>query len=460
MPKPLFFCNPATIACAGNLPLAKWLMCFRCRKRSVKSGTLLYVILLLSIAFFSLSFRRSIVHDHDTSQTNQSIAMLSSQPISKTRPSIFLKCDSNQWKRPPKHTCASNSDFKTPYCNMESVVILIDNIKVSKGDEDVSDVLGRKEEAELPLYTKNTFLIERSLDMVGGFKRDRKDIFFLKNVLDAIQVQTYSSKCTVSIAGPVLLITRYEYCNLFHTMTDWFNTFFSLSNSSTRPTILFLDGHAKGSLDPVWEQVFGATRFIKSYPPGTRLCLEDATFVPAGYTSPLLTQFSFPTRCKRTMDAFLERFLGAYNVRETQMIPGTVTIVGRKPYLAHPRSNPNKTARVVTNLSDLASQINNSRVVYFETMTMKEQLKVIRETQILIANHGAALTHLLFLNDGASVIEYMGMGTSMFDALSSWRPSLNRVVLPHIRGETMSQHIISDTAREVNTILKITKVRT
>lgn len=327
-----------------------------------------------------------------------------------TTTSSYLQCPFNKPFPRPRHTCITNADVEISYCHMESVSILVDTVKVSEGNESVESVLGRRDEDELPVYTGNgTFFVDRPIRMDGSFSREKKKTFFLEEVLRATQVVTSSSTrdCTHNIPGPVLLITRYEYCNLFHTMTDWFNTFFALPNPAANATILFLDGHAKGALDSVWPHVFGPTHFIRGFPSGSRLCLTDATFVPAGYASPLWKRRrTFPfAACPDMMNAFLHRFLSAYGLHTTKRIPGKVTIVGRKPYLAHPRSKPDAIQRVVNNLSDLAARIDGSQIVFLEEMSIRQQLQLIRETDVLIANHGAALTHLLFLHDGATVIE-------------------------------------------------------
>jgi glycoprotein 2-beta-D-xylosyltransferase len=62
---------------------------------------------------------------------------------------------------------------------------------------------------------------------------------------------------------PTVLVTRYEYANMFHQMTDWYNTFvvttreglWTAAGATGGPRKLrfvFLDGHAKSSLDMAW----------------------------------------------------------------------------------------------------------------------------------------------------------------------------------------------------------------
>jgi hypothetical protein len=66
--------------------------------------------------------------------------------------------------------------------------------------------------------------------------------------------------CDAWIDEPVLLVTRYEYANLYHTLTDWYNVFQTLKifDLPVKETLIVLvDGHSKGLMDPVWPRMFG-----------------------------------------------------------------------------------------------------------------------------------------------------------------------------------------------------------
>lgn len=49
------------------------------------------------------------------------------------------------------------------------------------------------------------------------------------------------------VEEPTLLVTRFEYANLFHTITDWYSAYVSsrVTNLPNRPNVVFLDGHCK-----------------------------------------------------------------------------------------------------------------------------------------------------------------------------------------------------------------------
>ena len=53
--------------------------------------------------------------------------------------------------------------------------------------------------------------------------------------------------CLQWIDEPTLLLTRFEYANVFHTYTDWYSAYVSsrVTGLPTRPNVVFVDGHSK-----------------------------------------------------------------------------------------------------------------------------------------------------------------------------------------------------------------------
>jgi hypothetical protein len=47
------------------------------------------------------------------------------------------------------------------------------------------------------------------------------------------------------VEEPTLLVTRFEYANLFHTVTDWYSAYVSsrVTGLPNRPKLVFVDGH-------------------------------------------------------------------------------------------------------------------------------------------------------------------------------------------------------------------------
>lgn len=47
------------------------------------------------------------------------------------------------------------------------------------------------------------------------------------------------------VEEPTLLVTRFEYANLFHTITDWYSAYVAsrVTGLPYRPHVVFVDGH-------------------------------------------------------------------------------------------------------------------------------------------------------------------------------------------------------------------------
>jgi hypothetical protein len=101
---------------------------------------------------------------------------------------------------------------------------------------------------------------------------------------------------------------------------------------------------------------------------------------------------------------------------------------------------PNVTVKVVTLVND----------------TMRDQIAAIRQADVLLANHGAGLTHLLFLDQGAHVIE-LSCSHDFFVQLAQWHssgddsssPRLQHYCQDHVDGETISDHFWNNNVVQV-----------
>lgn len=47
------------------------------------------------------------------------------------------------------------------------------------------------------------------------------------------------------VEEPTLLVTRFEYANVFHTVTDWYSAYVAsrVTGLPHRPNLVFVDGH-------------------------------------------------------------------------------------------------------------------------------------------------------------------------------------------------------------------------
>eukprot|EP00934_Nitzschia_sp_Nitz4_P003531 Nitzschia sp. Nitz4//scaffold25_size161228//105373//108953//NITZ4_002443-RA/size161228-snap-gene-0.30-mRNA-1//-1//CDS//3329544625//3521//frame0 len=369
----------------------------------------------------------------------------------------------------PNHGCQVNPDTWIVYCAFEDFRIDPSKIQMTQGGEPLSQVMGRSEEVELPVYQNGAFSLSKRpvFDVPTEY---RIKMPYMDNVLNHLTYptskkpsQSHHSECVETWKGTTLLITRFEYVNLYHTMTDWWNTFSVLidpkvppqqgsttsthhwwfdfsSSTATMSTdhnlhlrevpqrVLFLDGHAQGNLDSVWTQLFGPTEYVMHVPSGG-LCLERAVLVPPGYVSTLFPNtLAYRIQCPlwQQTEAFVTHVLGAYHLTSTQPIPGRIVLIDRQPYVSHPRSNPEEIARGLTNFPTLVkrlqaiSGVTSVEVVRFETMSFEQQLRTIRQAQVLIGNHGAGLTHSLLMDRSASLIELNYNGPDFFSYICEW----------------------------------------
>lgn len=95
--------------------------------------------------------------------------------------------------------------------------------------------------------------------------------------------------------------------------------------------------------------------------------------------------------------------------------PGVVTVIDRRPpppFYVDGRAElagGGSTRRSISNLELLCQAISAHSpvtLVDFDGMSPADQLNTINATDVLIGQHGAGLTHLLFLRDNATLVEF------------------------------------------------------
>ncbi len=113
-------------------------------------------------------------------------------------------------------------------------------------------------------------------------------------------------------------------------------------------------------------------------------------------------------RFTEVVAAFRERFLPPIPSRDN------VTVLDRHPPPAFyidgsaEFQGGGSTRRSVSNLDRLVEHISRhstATLVAFEDTSPAEQLRIINQTDVLIGQHGAGLSHLLFLHDNAALVE-------------------------------------------------------
>ena len=88
----------------------------------------------------------------------------------------------------------------------------------------------------------------------------------MNDVLNSLQVMN-ELNCTRYFPDTTLFLQRYEYVNLYHTLTDWWNTWtayrYIRPDEVANVAVIFLDAHPAGNLDTVWTTLFGTSVHLR-----------------------------------------------------------------------------------------------------------------------------------------------------------------------------------------------------
>lgn len=356
------------------------------------------------------------------------------------------KCDAtfgNGWDEPTfscegpssSMSCYRNKVTMSTYCKATNIVIDNTKIRVSPGREAIKDVAGRAENDEFCKYYKGAFVVPgASCKGSVGRKEDACHIADMTKF-----VGSEGPECTKPSKKTAVIITRYEYCNLYHTMTDWYNTYAMLATHGLLNTneyeIVFFDGHSWGNLDSTWEVVFPpAFKYVKELPPNH--CYAKAIFVPCGYAGGVSLR-STKVSCPNHQNVvefgryFIEKYGTKWRLSGVRNVK-LVTLILRKDYLAHPRqlhgSSLRKTGRKLANSNEVVVALNKLEnvevtAIFLEDLTFKEQVELVAKTDVLIGVHGAGLTFAMLLPPEAIVIELVPRSHTNqphFSAMARW----------------------------------------
>jgi glycoprotein 2-beta-D-xylosyltransferase len=233
---------------------------------------------------------------------------------------------------------------------------------------------------------------------------------------------SYNASSNVeTIKETTIAVSRRDYVNIYHTMTDLYTVyllcrFFQRDPKSVR--ILFLDAHPKGNLDKFWSQLFHSFTRLGQLKNGSSLFYNELIWSQPQPQSEIDVQ-----RHRRTPPSFFSEFrqhiLQQFNINEEKnktLNCGSLNIffLVRHNYVAHPRNPSGSISRQLSNekqiLDDLKLKFSNKTNIkfsfnHFEELSIEEQLKIIVETDIFVGVHGAGLTHVLFLQLKRALIE-------------------------------------------------------
>ncbi|KAF0895976.1 hypothetical protein E2562_018116 [Oryza meyeriana var. granulata] len=155
--------------------------------------------------------------------------------------------------------CHHSETLRSSICEGGRVRLDPGLIAMSRGGEPLDQVMGRAEEEEVPKYEPGALQVEGAaakrtgplvepgfLDAyvpTGGI-----GMHTMRSLLDSAHVVPPGVlHCSKWVEEPTLLVTRFEYANLFHTITDWYSAYVSsrVTDLPERPNVVFVDGHCK-----------------------------------------------------------------------------------------------------------------------------------------------------------------------------------------------------------------------
>ncbi|XWS27780.1 hypothetical protein CRYUN_Cryun25bG0009900 [Craigia yunnanensis] len=365
--------------------------------------------------------------------------------------------------------CHYSGTLRSSICEAGKIRMDPEKIKMSRGGEKLEDVIGRGEEEELPEFEDGAFEVEGE----RGARLKRKKLVgkeFLDEFLPVGGVLRHTMRelvrsivvvgdndftCQEWVEEPTLLVTRYEYANLFHTVTDWYSAYVSsrVTGLPNRPHLVFVDGHCKTQLEKTWKALFSSLRYAKNL--SGPICFRHAIFSPLGYETPLFKGLTEKINChgasahdlwqspddQKTarLSEFGEMIRAAFAFpvnrhHADKAVSGhNVLFVRREDYLAHPRHKGKVESRlsneqeVFDSLQRWASNHLECKVTLvnglFAHMTMKEQVQAIQDPSVIIGAHGAGLTHIVSATPNTVILEIISsfFRRPHFQLIAQWK---------------------------------------
>ncbi|GJV16840.1 beta-(1,2)-xylosyltransferase [Tanacetum coccineum] len=403
--------------------------------------------------------------------------------------------------------CFFSETLRSSICEGGGIRMHPDKIKMSNGGEVLESVIGRGEDEELPQFEFGAFDIASGGGKVKKGGEKLADEAFLNEYLQNGAVSRHAMRDLVNsvklvgadqfecaegihdgevaylrigfggvvvqddtflfrllldsdpkwVEEPTLLITRYEYANLFHTVTDWYSAYVSsrVTGLPNRPQLVFVDGHCMTQLEETWKAVFSGLRYAKNF--SGPVCFRHAILSPLGYETAMFKGLSEDIDChgasahdlwqnpddKKTarISEFGEMIRAAFSLplhRPHQSSKSgsqthNVLFVRREDYLAHPRHGGKVQSRlsneqeVFDALKSWASSHTECRINLinglFAHMSMKEQVKAIQDASVIVGAHGAGLTHIVSASPDAEILEIVAseFRRPHFELIAQWK---------------------------------------
>jgi len=109
----------------------------------------------------------------------------------------------------------------------------------------------------------------------------------------------------------------------------------------------------------------------------------------------------------------------------------SLLLISRRDYVTHPRNPRAVVRRKIANERQLEAALRTRnpdfrvRSARLERLSVRQQLRLASSSDVLVAMHGAGLTHALFLPHRSAVVEILARrlaaGNRHFQAMARWR---------------------------------------
>jgi protein O-GlcNAc transferase len=225
-------------------------------------------------------------------------------------------------------------------------------------------------------------------------------------------------------ASHTILIKRESNNNLWHSLmeimsyTMTMDTLSMSTNERGEPLfsaedadtseVLLLDDGPEGPYFELWNLIvkrpIRRRSDLKTAEPS---CLTNLIVPLCGATNPMWLGDWTSIECteSKTFDVFIERVMDFYGISPVrdQASPLVLTFIDRKG------------TRKLEKQDELISALRNAypnitiNVVDFAAIDLREQIRIVANTDILAGVHGAGLTHLMWLPSGSAIVEIQPM---------------------------------------------------
>ena len=336
------------------------------------------------------------------------------------------------WHQTTKHFC---NGLMTVFQHDFAIVkgVIIDKafcLSATNGSELLEEVLNQPEDAEFYKFEMGCFQLPCSTRPSYFFNGKNHLNEWLYSMIT--QYSPKQSKEFVMELQFTIAVTRYEYANLYHCLTDWFNAFLVmkfLNHTSHDTNILLIDAHPQVHLDNVWNVIFNSSRKLSGL--HRRTYFGELVWGIIGYNSPLASVWSTrPPFIEEFRDIFLSRF----NITQYHRLvcdQPRILFLWRRNYVSHPRNPLGKVSRKISNEAELLHYVSSNMPaasvngIQIDKLNMQQQLQHIVDTDVLVGMHGAGLSHAIFLPHWAAVVElvphYWSAESNQFKMIAAWR---------------------------------------